>query len=70
MAGQAGEKVRSLLYNGTGESDLNVYVGYANGDETVQQLFGSDHAKIQKLVDLKQHYDPEERFRFYAPLVQ
>ncbi|EFX01497.1 FAD-binding domain containing protein [Grosmannia clavigera kw1407] len=67
---QAGEKVRSLLYNGTGSSDLNVYVGYANGDETAQQLFGSDRSKLEKLVQLKKRYDPLERFRFYAPLTQ
>jgi hypothetical protein len=45
---------------------MSVYIGYARGTETAQQVYGSDGVRLRKLKGLKQKYDPHGRFSFYA----
>jgi hypothetical protein len=46
---------------------MPVYVNYAAGDETVEQIYG-DGWGIEKLRRLKKKYDSLERFNFYNPI--
>ncbi|KAI9829259.1 MAG: hypothetical protein M1826_005723 [Phylliscum demangeonii] len=64
----AGQEIRQTLLHGSGSSDLNAYVNYAHGDETLQELYGHDSWRVPKLQELKKHYDPHGRFNFYAPI--
>ncbi|KAI0108565.1 Glucooligosaccharide oxidase [Nemania sp. FL0031] len=65
----AGETVAQAIrsdYAETGGYDgLAVYVSYAHGDETLEQLFGSN---LPKLTQLKQKYDPNNVFAYYHAL--
>ncbi|KAI1433773.1 hypothetical protein GGR50DRAFT_695729 [Xylaria sp. CBS 124048] len=59
-------KIRSELVATSGYDDLAVYVNYANGDETPEQIYGKD--KLPRLVALKNKYDPHNVFRWYNGL--
>ncbi|KAI1258551.1 hypothetical protein F5Y18DRAFT_434195 [Xylariaceae sp. FL1019] len=39
------------------------------GFETPRQMYGSDEWRIQRLEKLKAKYDPQNRFRFYNPII-
>ncbi|KAJ4287028.1 hypothetical protein N0V88_007792 [Collariella sp. IMI 366227] len=45
------------------------YVNYAHGDESLEALYGYESWRQKKLRALKQKYDPENRFRFFNPIV-
>ncbi|KAI0886282.1 uncharacterized protein GGS22DRAFT_199566 [Annulohypoxylon maeteangense] len=57
---------RSNLAANSGFGGLAVYVNYAYGDETPQELYGE--SKLPRLVELKKKYDPTNAFRFYNAL--
>ncbi|KAI1169934.1 FAD-binding domain-containing protein [Nemania sp. FL0916] len=61
-----GREIRAELAATSGYSDLSVYVSYAYGDETLEQKYGRD--KLQRLLKLKEHWDPKNRFRYCQPL--
>lgn len=63
-----GNKMRNILYQGSGETTLNTYVNYAYGDETPTAWYGSDAWRQQRLRALKKSYDPKSKFSFYAPI--
>ncbi|KAI4244792.1 MAG: hypothetical protein LQ352_006715 [Teloschistes flavicans] len=65
-----GHEARALLDAGEPQRPLNVYVNYAYGDETVEQIYGYEAWRVQKLKNLKRRYDPQNRFRFYNPIVR
>jgi Berberine and berberine like len=60
-------QIRDILFQGSGLNKLRVYVNYASGDETVEQMYG-DGWRIEKLRKLKKKYDPNGRFDFYNPI--
>ncbi|KAJ6436729.1 FAD binding domain-containingprotein [Purpureocillium lavendulum] len=64
-----GERLRSILQQGTGRKEMHVYVNYAYGDETKQQWYGTDQYRQSKLSALKRAFDPNNRFGFYASVV-
>ncbi len=41
---------------------------YAHGDESLEEIYGYEPWRQQKLQDLKKAYDPLGRFNFYAPI--
>lgn len=47
----------------------HVYVNYANGSEPLEQLYGHEPWRLQRLRDMKAVYDPHNRFRYYNPIV-
>ncbi|KAI2624769.1 putative FAD-dependent oxygenase [Xylaria nigripes] len=65
---QIGNQLREILYRGSGRDELHVYVNYANGDEEPQNWFGYEQWRQDRLKELKEKYDPEGRFSFYAPI--
>jgi hypothetical protein len=63
-----GNQMRQILYEGSGESSLNTYVNYAYGDETPLAWYGAEAWRQERLQGLKEDFDPEHRFSFYAPI--
>ncbi|KAK4039499.1 6-hydroxy-D-nicotine oxidase [Parachaetomium inaequale] len=53
-----------------GTAQRRSYVNYGYGDETLQALYGYEPWRLEKLRGLKRKYDPDNRFRFFAPLEQ
>jgi hypothetical protein len=48
----------------------NAYVNYASGFEPVEQWYGHETWRLQRLRGLKVKYDPHNKFRFYNPIVK
>lgn len=44
------------------------YLNYATGGEALESMYGRD-GQLDKLHKLKAKYDPENRFRWYNPLI-
>ncbi|KAI0179621.1 FAD binding domain protein [Hypoxylon sp. FL1284] len=63
-----GKELRQIVHEATGEPELHTYVNYAFGDETPQNCYGYEQWRQDRLRDLKQKYDPQNKFRFYAPI--
>ena len=57
------KNIRSTLTHGCGNPEGNVYVNYARGDETPEQVYGA--SKLPRLQALKEKYDPHGLFNQY-----
>ncbi|KAI8959395.1 FAD-binding domain-containing protein [Daldinia sp. FL1419] len=55
-------ELRRDVVETSGYNDLSVYVSYAHGDETVEQIYGVE--KLPRLVSLKKKWDPENIFGY------
>lgn len=66
-------RIKDALYMAVDASNGKVkrhaYVNYASGLESVPEIYGYEQWKIDKLKKLKKKWDPNNRFRFYNPLV-
>lgn len=67
-AAALGEELRSILHRASGRKEMHAYVNYAYGDETKREWYGGAAWRQDKLRRLKDKYDPEGHFNFYAPL--
>ena len=61
-------ELRRLFREGSQGKFPTAYVNYATGDETLEMLYGYETRRLDKLKALKKEHDPENRFRFYAPI--
>lgn len=52
-----------------GTQQRRSYVNYAQGNETVEEMYGYEAWRIEKLRSLKRKYDPRGQFNFFAPIV-
>lgn len=68
QAKDLGSKLRNILFEGSGSNQLHAYVNYAYGDETQQEWYGYDDWRQSKLHQLKDQYDPDGEFSFFAPI--
>ena len=68
QAAQLGTDLRQILYEGSGRSEMHTYVNYAFGDETLQNLYGYEQWRQDRLLSLKNKYDPDRKFSFYSPI--
>ncbi len=48
----------------------SIYVNYANGLEPVEQIYGPEPWRLERLRGLKAKYDPYNRFRYFNPIIQ
>ncbi|MCJ1377218.1 hypothetical protein MMC17_000310 [Xylographa soralifera] len=65
-----GKQTRDMLHAGDEPGRmLNVYVNYAFGDETQEQIYGYEPWRLDKLRALKKEYDPHGRFNYYNPII-
>ncbi|KAJ4407989.1 hypothetical protein N0V91_003655 [Didymella pomorum] len=65
---QLGNQLRDIIREGTSSEELHTYVNYAYGDEGSKSWYGYEDWRQEKLKALKQKYDPQGRFSFYAPI--
>lgn len=63
-----GKDLRHILYEGSQREELHTYVNYAYGDETKQNWYGYEERRQDRLSALKERYDPERKFGYYAPI--
>ncbi|OTB02951.1 hypothetical protein M426DRAFT_61219 [Hypoxylon sp. CI-4A] len=67
-AADLGNQLRHIIHKATGREELHSYVNYAAGDETKQSWYGYEEWRQEKLLALKNKYDPDREFSFYAPI--
>ncbi|KAK2038886.1 FAD-binding domain-containing protein [Colletotrichum somersetense] len=63
------KEVRDFWNNGQPTRPADAYVNYANGFEPVEQMYGHEAWRLQRLRELKAKYDPSNRFRYYNPII-
>jgi FAD/FMN-containing dehydrogenase len=62
-----GKQIRGAIAGAAGEK-LYAYMNYVSGeDETIEEKYGHETWRIEKLRRLKKEYDPKGRFKFYNP---
>jgi hypothetical protein len=64
---KAGQELREIAMEYK-PGPLNAYVNYTHGDETVEDWYGHERWRIERLVSLKKKYDPNNRLEYYAPI--
>lgn len=70
IAQEFGESLRQLILGGTDDPEhLHAYVNYAYGNEPVEAVYGWEAWRLERLRDLKAKWDPNNRMRYYVPIV-
>ncbi|KAI2471392.1 FAD-binding domain-containing protein [Annulohypoxylon bovei var. microspora] len=59
-------ELRQDIVTTSGYPDRSVYVNYAHGDETLEQIYGKD--KLPRLARLKKEWDPDNVFKYHHAL--
>jgi hypothetical protein len=59
--------IRTVLVEGS-QMGLVAYVNYARGDESLEEIYGYESWRLEKLRRLKKELDPFGRFNFFAPI--
>ncbi|CEJ91818.1 hypothetical protein VHEMI07507 [[Torrubiella] hemipterigena] len=67
-AAAAGQELRDIIYQGSGSDEMHAYVNYAYETEPPKNLYGTEDWRQQRLLDLKNKYDPQRRFNFFGPI--
>jgi hypothetical protein len=67
-AARLGEGLRQTLHKASGKKELHAYVNYAFGNEGVENWYGFEKWRQDRLLALKEKYDPKRKFSFYAPI--
>lgn len=69
IAQEYGLRLRKYLLEGSDDpAHLRAYVNYAHGTERLEEVYGWDEWRLQKLRSLKAQWDPENRMRYYMPI--
>ena len=63
------KEVRAEWNAGQPGRPIDAYVNYANGFEPLEQMYGHEAWRLERLRGLKAKYDPSNRFRYYNPIV-
>ncbi|KAJ5689703.1 FAD-binding domain-containing protein [Penicillium macrosclerotiorum] len=69
LAREWAAETRELWNAGQSWRRPTTYVNYAAGDESVESMYGYEPWRLQRLRGLKDHYDPENRFSYYNPII-
>ena len=67
-AEKLGESLRQTLFKASGKKELQTYVNYAFGNENTKNWYGYEKWRQDRLLALKNKYDPDRKFSFYAPI--
>ena len=59
---------KELQRRAAGGQELHAYINYAHGHESLEEVYGHEKWRLEKLKGLKKKWDPENRFRFYSPI--
>ncbi|KAF4966871.1 hypothetical protein FSARC_5484 [Fusarium sarcochroum] len=60
LAQEHGKNLRQYLLEASGDPEhLRAYVNYAHGDESLEEMYGHEPWRIEKLKELKKKWDPE-----------
>ncbi|KAF7947824.1 hypothetical protein EAE96_008902 [Botrytis aclada] len=71
IAKEFGEKLRKYLLDGSEDPEhLCAYVNYADGDESLQAIYGWETWRLEKLKKVKAQWDPKNTMRYYVPIEQ
>ncbi|KAI1485795.1 FAD binding domain protein [Biscogniauxia mediterranea] len=68
QAADLGTRLRRILHEASGRAEMHTYVNYAFGDEAPENWYGYEPWRQERLRQLKDKYDPERKFSFYAPI--
>ncbi|KAL8942997.1 MAG: hypothetical protein Q9216_001353 [Gyalolechia sp. 2 TL-2023] len=69
IASDFANKARQIWHAGdTPGRHVTAYLNYANGDESLEALYGYETWRLGRLRGLKKQYDPYNRFRFFNPI--
>ncbi|ESZ94484.1 hypothetical protein SBOR_5132 [Sclerotinia borealis F-4128] len=69
IAQEFGQKLRKYLQDGSEDPEhLHAYVNYADGEESLQAVYGWDKWRLEKLRKLKAQWDPKNIMRYYVPI--
>ncbi|KAI1418448.1 hypothetical protein F5Y13DRAFT_149192 [Hypoxylon sp. FL1857] len=64
-----GKTMQQYLLDGSDDpAHLRAYVNYANGDESLQAVYGWEEWRLKKLRKLKSKWDPKNTMRYYVPI--
>ncbi|KAJ3572917.1 hypothetical protein NPX13_g4887 [Xylaria arbuscula] len=60
---------RDIWNQGQPDRLPTTYVNFAAGDESLEMIYGHEKWRLQRLRKLKAKYDPNNRFRWYNPII-
>ncbi|PGH14341.1 hypothetical protein AJ80_05931 [Polytolypa hystricis UAMH7299] len=69
VAQQWVEEARDIWNAGQPDRLPTTYVNYAAGGESLESIYGYEPWRLERLRTLKDKYDPNNRFRYYNPIV-
>ncbi|KAL2802543.1 FAD-binding domain-containing protein [Aspergillus granulosus] len=69
IAIQWAEDNQRLWNEGQPTRKPRAYVNYASGRESLEEMYGYEPWRLERLRRLKAQYDPEGRFSYYNPIV-
>lgn len=56
------------MLDGSGHTELHAYVNYAYGTERLEEIYGYEPWRLEKLRALKAEFDGNEIFSYYHPI--
>ncbi|OTB06090.1 hypothetical protein M426DRAFT_259507 [Hypoxylon sp. CI-4A] len=65
-----GKEIQDQWNDGQPGRPVDAYVNYANGFESLEQRYGHEPWRLERLRALKAKYDPLNRFRYYNPIIE
>jgi len=69
IAQEFGKKLRKYLLDGSEDpTHLRAYVNYADGEESLEEVYGWEGWRLEKLRKLKAKWDPKNKMRYYVPI--
>ncbi|KAK2589605.1 hypothetical protein QQS21_012714 [Conoideocrella luteorostrata] len=70
LADRYGKTLRQILLEASDDPErLRAYVNYAHGNEDLREVYGWEDWRLEKLRELKAKWDPENKMRYYVPIV-
>ncbi|KAI2639150.1 FAD-binding domain-containing protein [Hypomontagnella submonticulosa] len=69
LAREWANEVRDMWNEGQPTRKPTTYVNYAAGGEPLESIYGYEPWRLERLRSLKAKYDPENRFRYFMPII-